>query len=233
MANPWFRLYSEFMHDPKVQVLTEALQRRYVMLLCMQCADYLEKRPDDEIALSLRVTEEDWRVTKDEFVKRGLLLPSGKINGWEKRQFISDIKDPTAAERQKRYRENKRNARNDNVTSRPPEADTEQKQNKPLSAKPDVIEVIEYLNLKAGRNYKTVEANSKFVLSRLNEGATIDDMKRVIDKKVLEWGNDATMNKYLRPATLFNAEKFAQYSGETAKTQKPGKLNMEEWLKNV
>ena len=139
MANPWFRLYSEFAHDPKVQVLTESLQRRYVMALCIQCSGHLENRPDDEIALSLRVTVEDWISTKNEFIKRGLFTPDGKINGWEKRQFISDIKDSTAAVRQKRYRDNKRNERNATVTSQLPEqiqnrTDTETEQKKPLVA---------------------------------------------------------------------------------------------------
>lgn len=95
----------------------------------------------------------------------------------------------------------------------------------------NVIEVLEYLNEKAGRNYKPVEANAKFIISRLNEGATVDDMKRVVDLKVKEWGSDSTMNKYLRPATLFNAEKFAQYSGETVKTLPVGQFDVNEWLK--
>lgn len=29
MANPWFRMYSEFATDAKVQMLSEAMQRRY------------------------------------------------------------------------------------------------------------------------------------------------------------------------------------------------------------
>ena len=53
------------------------------------------------------------------------MTKDGKISGWDKRQYISDIKDPTAAERQKRYRKNKRNARNAPVTSRLPESDTD------------------------------------------------------------------------------------------------------------
>lgn len=126
MANQWFRMYAEFASDPKVQVLTEALQRRYVMVLCLHSMDGVKNRPDDEIALALRVTEENWLETKNILIKRELLNKDGTPHGWEKRQYISDIKDPTAAERQKRYRER----RNATVTSRPPdsETDTEQKQ---------------------------------------------------------------------------------------------------------
>ena len=125
MANTWFRLYPEILHDPKVQILSETLRWRYVALLCLQCNDILKISPDDEIALSLRITVEEWSVTRTEFIKRNLLTQTGSIKGWEKRQFISDIKDPTASARQKRYRDSKRNERNANVTSRLPESDTD------------------------------------------------------------------------------------------------------------
>jgi hypothetical protein len=39
MSNPWFRMYSEFAHDPKVQMMTEVMQRRYIMLMCMRCSN--------------------------------------------------------------------------------------------------------------------------------------------------------------------------------------------------
>lgn len=122
MNNPWFRMYSETAFDPKVQVLTEALQRRYVMALCLHCDGKLVNAPDDEIALALRITVEDWIETKNILIKRELFLDNLEPKGWKKRQYISDIKDPTAAERQKKYRERKRNA---TITSRPPEADTD------------------------------------------------------------------------------------------------------------
>jgi len=125
MSNPWFRMYADFLSNPKVQILTEALRYRYVALLCLQCNGDYENRPDDEIALSLRVTVDEWISTRAEFVKRELLTPDFKIRGWEIKQYISDIKDPSAAERQKRYRERKRDARNAPVTSRLPEADTD------------------------------------------------------------------------------------------------------------
>lgn len=125
MSNPWFRLHTDFLNNPKVQILTEALRYRYVALLCLRCNGDYENRPDDEIALSLRVTVEEWIFARNEFIKRDLLTPEFEIKGWEKRQYISDIKDPTAADRQKRYRDNKRNNRNASVTSRLPEADTD------------------------------------------------------------------------------------------------------------
>jgi uncharacterized phage protein (TIGR02220 family) len=76
------------------------------------------------------------------------------------------------------------------------------------------IEVLNYLNEKTGRSYRPVDSNMRLVKGRLEDGATIEDCKAVIDSKVAEWAEDKKMSKFLRPATLFNAEKFAQYVGE-------------------
>jgi uncharacterized phage protein (TIGR02220 family) len=76
-----------------------------------------------------------------------------------------------------------------------------------------VSEVLNHLNSKANRNFQSVEANTKLIAARLREGATVEQIKAVIDAKVAEWLNDPKMAPYLRPATLFNAEKFGQYSG--------------------
>jgi hypothetical protein len=36
--NQWFRMYSEFATDPKVQSMDETLQRRFTMFLCLHCS---------------------------------------------------------------------------------------------------------------------------------------------------------------------------------------------------
>jgi phage replication O-like protein O len=74
-------------------------------------------------------------------------------------------------------------------------------------------DVIAYLNDRAGRKFEAVPANTKLILARIKEGATVDQLKAVVDAKVGEWLNDPKMDQYLRPATLFNAEKFGQYAG--------------------
>lgn len=78
----------------------------------------------------------------------------------------------------------------------------------------DAKEVISFLNLKTGRNYRPVLVNLDIIASRLKEGATLQDCKSVIAKKTREWRGDEKMEPYLRPATLFNRTKFAQYVGE-------------------
>ncbi len=112
---------------------------------------------------------------------------------------------------------------------------TNQDNTKPPSKKSvyseEVNSVLEYLNEKAGRNYKPVEANSKFIIARIGDGATVDEMKLVVDAKVKEWGNDQKWSKYLRPATLFNAEKYAQYAGELNSHNKTGTFDVTEWVR--
>jgi uncharacterized phage protein (TIGR02220 family) len=83
-----------------------------------------------------------------------------------------------------------------------------------MSGAPDsVSEVLAYLNVKANRSFQAVPANTKLIAARIREGATVEQMKAVVDAKVRDWAHDPKMCEYLRPATLFNAEKFGQYVG--------------------
>ena len=55
-------------------------------------------------------------------------------------------------------------------------------------------------------------ANSqKFILARLKEGYTEEDLIQIIEIMTLKWKGDAKMEQYLRAETLFNREKCAQY----------------------
>ena len=80
--------------------------------------------------------------------------------------------------------------------------------------------LIKLLNEKANKNYKVVKANVEFINGRLKEGYTEIDLINVVNSKCEQWKNDSTMNKYLRPATLFNATKFSQYFGEIVPIEK-------------
>lgn len=76
------------------------------------------------------------------------------------------------------------------------------------------VQVLEYLNEKAGRDYRPVKANLSLITARLKEGATVEECRAVVDAKVEEWSADTKMRGYLRPKTLFSATNFAQYAGE-------------------
>ena len=105
MANPWFRMYSEFAFDHKLQMMTEAEQRRFVMLLCLRCSNGDVTLHDTQIAFQLRISEQDWQATKSVFIAHKLIDSKNNVMNWDKRQFISD----SSRERVARYRERHRN----------------------------------------------------------------------------------------------------------------------------
>ncbi|MFM0100304.1 conserved phage C-terminal domain-containing protein [Paraburkholderia nemoris] len=124
---------------------------------------------------------------------------------------------------------------NDKVTPQPlptalPREREEKEVKEDMSGKPDIVasEVIEYLNAKAGTKFQPVKANLQLVKARLSEGASPEDCRAVIDAKVAAWRDDAKMAQYLRPDTLFNATKFAQYAGQICRDDAGG-----EWWKSA
>jgi len=91
--------------------------------------------------------------------------------------------------------------------------------------------IISYLNDKTGKRYSSKSAgNKRIIQTRLNEGYTVDDFKRVIDHKCKEWlppfkfSNGKMSDTYLRPSTLFN-QKFDQYLNEAPEVTKEEKEN--------
>jgi len=81
------------------------------------------------------------------------------------------------------------------------------------------IAILHYLNEKTGSKFQPVASNLKLIKARLSEGATVVEMKQVVDQKNAEWKSDEKMSDYLRPATLFNAKNYAQYSGQLGKVK--------------
>lgn len=75
-------------------------------------------------------------------------------------------------------------------------------------------EVLSYLNSKTGKKFQAVNGSLRFIEARLKEGANFEQCCAVIDLKCISWLKDSKMKDYLRPQTLFNAEKFAAYVGE-------------------
>ena len=80
------------------------------------------------------------------------------------------------------------------------------------SCKSGAIEVLEFLNKMADRCYKPVDVNLDLITARLKE-SSVQEMKSVIALKCRQWKN-TDMEKFLRPETIFNRTKFAQYQGE-------------------
>ena len=110
----WFKMYAEFATDAKVQSMSEAMQRRFIMLLCLQCTGDLGKLNDEELCTTMRISPLELEKTRELFHRKGFIGDTWVPRNWSKRQEPSD---PTAAERMRRlrerYREHDRNvARN-------------------------------------------------------------------------------------------------------------------------
>lgn len=86
-----------------------------------------------------------------------------------------------------------------------------------------VREIVDYLNAKTSKKFspKTAETR-KAITARLKEGYTVDDFKKVIDTKVMDWG-DGDMERYLRPQTLFRPSNFEAYLNEQHKPRASNK----------
>lgn len=130
MANQWFRLYAEFANDPKIQMMSESNQRRYIMLLCIRCNGDVTLQ-DEEVAFQLRISNEEWATTKALFVSKSLITDDNKPAAWDKRQFASD----SSAARVSKHREKKKAECNVTVTPQiQNRTDTEQKEQKTIRA---------------------------------------------------------------------------------------------------
>lgn len=122
MANQWFRMYSEFLTDPKVQMLSEADQRRYIMLLCLRCNGDVTLH-ETEIAFQLRISNEEWANTKAVLLEKSLIDERNNPTNLDKRQFRSD----SSAERVSKHRAKKKQEAETacNVTVTAPDTDTD------------------------------------------------------------------------------------------------------------
>lgn len=97
--------------------------------------------------------------------------------------------------------------------SQTPQPDSTTEKDK-VNVGPEARRILAFLNEKAQRRYQANRVNLRFIESRLKDGATPVECRQVIVKKCREWKGDPKMELYLRPATLFNSTKFAQYQGE-------------------
>jgi hypothetical protein len=126
MSNPWFRLYSEFANDPKVQMLSEQDQRRLIMLFCIRCNSDVTLQ-DKHVTFQLRISSIEWTDTKNVFIEAGFIDKDNNILNWNKRQYVSDSSTSRVARHRALHKDV--NVTKCNVTVTPPEqnrTDTEQ-----------------------------------------------------------------------------------------------------------
>lgn len=181
----------------------------------------------------------------EKFEKFGLIetLDSGEIYMLDIQNFIG--KTSTEADRIKAYRSKIDNEKNKSVqmyNERTPEIDIElekeldkeldkDKENMSGSKEQDNIpykEIVDYLNEKTGKNFKVgTDATRRVIKARFAEKNTLEDFKKVIDIKSAEWRNDAKMQRYLQPSTLFGT-KFEGYLNQSV-----GSKNNSQDIRNM
>ena len=90
--------------------------------------------------------------------------------------------------------------------------------NKTLCATPEQKEIIAYLNEKLEnkppRGFKDNNQQTLKLLNARLKDYTKADILAVIDVKCEQWAENSGMRKFLRPATLFNVNKFESYVNE-------------------
>jgi uncharacterized phage protein (TIGR02220 family) len=79
------------------------------------------------------------------------------------------------------------------------------------------LEILAFLNDRAGRSFRPSPRNLAFVEARLRSGISPALLRRVVVEKVREWASDDRMREYLRPETLFNETKCESYVGRLSR----------------
>ncbi|WP_346891677.1 conserved phage C-terminal domain-containing protein [Clostridium sp. UBA3887] len=105
------------------------------------------------------------------------------------------------------------------TTNNPSTKDSYTKINKNLLLDKSTFEIIEYLNLKTGKNFRSsTKITIRLIKARLSEGFTIEDFKTVIDNMKYKW-TGTKFQQYLVPTTLFG-NKFETYLNQERKQEK-------------
>ena len=98
------------------------------------------------------------------------------------------------------------------------EKDKEIKNKSILSGKIDEIMAMTNSMLNKNYNPKT-KSHRNLISARLNEGYSVEDFKKVLEKKIKQWKN-TEQEQYLRPQTLFAQSHFDTYLNDPDCTSK-------------
>lgn len=213
---PWFRMYSDFMFDEKIEFIAFEDQRHYVFILCMKNAGVLDKeyaQPgmlERVVSKRLGLYGEAFESAKKRLIDSGLIDSEFHPVAWDKRQFLSD----SSAERVKAYRDRLKKdvKRPCNVTVTVQETDTE------TETEADTDKTVGFASFWSTYPKKIAKPNAikAFKAAKLKTGE-IDSILTDIDtrKQSDDWTKEN--GKYIpNPATYLNQRRWED--GETAHT---------------
>lgn len=98
-------MYSNAIHNHKLMRLAPSDRWYYVAILCMKSEGELDEATQDEIdeiiSTNLRLTDKEWRVTKERLQKVKLVDENCQPVGWKEHQYQNDV----STERVRKFRE--------------------------------------------------------------------------------------------------------------------------------
>jgi hypothetical protein len=97
-------------------MLSEVMQRRYIMLMCLRCSNTLVTLHETEVAFHLRISDAEMAETKALFIAKGFIDKSFNLLNWEKRQFASDSSNTRVAKHRALQKEKQESQSNGDVT---------------------------------------------------------------------------------------------------------------------
>ena len=88
MANPWFRMYNDFLDDPKLISLAFEDQRHYIWILILKNIGVLDSTQDQQllnriVAQRLWIEYSDIEEVKDRLISSGLITKSWQPTEWK------------------------------------------------------------------------------------------------------------------------------------------------------
>lgn len=182
-------------------------------------------RPLTTVQLALKVFEQFGMIEVIENILH--------ISNWEKYQSVdklSEIREYNRIAKQKSRAKAKQklleNVNDMSMTSQPCQ-DTDIDIDKDIDKEKEIyISIVDYLNEKAGTNYKTTSKKTQSCIhARIAEGFKLDDFKTVIEKKCAEWMG-TEWEKFIRPETLFGTKFESYLNAKVTKKQQPVNTGM-------
>jgi len=243
-ARPYFKFYaSDWISHPNTRSLSLEEKGAFIELLCNMWKFEDCRLPNDDRFLSriLNIHVNKWRKIKPVLLCENfgvLVEKEGYLYSNRLLKELDTIRDTSESRTEainKRWRDERSKSLknkevgdtkvlqkkyNSNTTQIQIQTQTQNKEHYVEQAQ----QCLEYLNVVTGRKF----SKSPELIARLKD-YSVDDVKLVIDYKSKEWmGGD--MQKYLRPQTLFNTNKFESYyndakQGVSHEKQQPNNNN--------
>jgi uncharacterized phage protein (TIGR02220 family) len=203
----WVKLHRKLLDDVTYQRLPRASQALAPMLwlIASEHQDGIIDADPEDLAFRLRWPEQEMTDALSPLIGKGF---------FEVMQFpLTESRPPLEQVYSESRSEERRGEERREETPLVPLARDGGKAKRKAEIKTEALQYLDFLNAKAGKHFRPVPSNLRFIEARLAEGVTLQDLKTLTVRKCRDWlGTD--QEKYLRPETLCNPTKCHSYLGE-------------------